>query len=652
MTADAPAVESDDERAGAKAERLVVERVRAALPPEYRLYPNVKWLGRTADHRGLRDGEADLVIAHPERGILVVEVKAGQIARDGYGRWWAGTRELSPTPFEQASTNLHALLGKLRDLPDAPPASAWHPIAGSAVALPDVDLESAGQHLRLLGPEVETDLILDHGRLLPDAGGATRTRQAIDRIFDLLAGQSAQLRAPGEQGIALLEQLLHTPTELHSLLRSEIAEGEQELIRLMGEQHHVLRELARVRRAEIRGGAGTGKTMLAIEKARQLVGQGYRTLLVCFNQPLARMLGEATADLARTGLLRVSTFHQLCEDLGREASTLPERPHPIPLEWWTQTLPAALLGAIEALGPRYHALVIDEGQDFEAGWFDDLQLLLFGGHDDVMYVFHDPAQALYRDDVVEKLGLFPRDLVWNCRNPQSIHDAVARLAEGGLSADALREGGRPPEIIEVSTPAETLEALRTLLHRLRHDEKVLPWDIAVLTGVSLERSDVWRQRVFGNEVLWNGQVDDAGRPNGLPADKVEQQPDDAILCDSIRRFKGLERPVVILTELRADDERMRRLLYVGMSRTLQHLVLVVSPEVAQAVLDLPRFRGHLPSRQRPREGVHVEETHSLQHRVPGGGGAARRDVGPVDPPDRHGAGHLEREPREVDPPGP
>jgi hypothetical protein len=569
--------------AGAAAEHLVFERVRAALPAEYRLYPNVTWIGRTADHRGLRDGEADLIVAHPERGILIVEVKSGEIARDGRGRWWAGEHELKPSPFDQARDNLHALLAKLQDLPDAPPR--WNPIAGWAIALPDVDLESAGANLRLLGPDVDSDLIIDHGRLLPDDPAGTR--RAVERVFDLIAGQSARLLPPGEAGIALLELLLHTPTELRSILRSEIAEGQAELVRLTEEQHHVLRELARVRRAEIRGGAGTGKTMLAIEKARQLVREGFNTLLVCFNQPLERMLAEAMADLAPTGRIRVSTFHQLCEDLGRQAGTLPERPTPIPQAWWDETLPAALLGAIEVLGPSYHALVIDEGQDFEAGWFDDLQLLLVGGQEDVMYVFHDPAQALYRDDVVEKLGLFPRDLVWNCRNPQSIHDAVARLAEGGLSADALREGGRPPEIIEVATPEETLEAMRTLLYRLRDDERVRPWEIAVLTGVSLDKSDVWRQRVFGNEVLWNGQVDDAGRPNGLPADQVALQPDDAILCDSIRRFKGLERPVVILTELRADDERLRRLLYVGMSRTLQHLVLVVSPEVAQAVRKMP-----------------------------------------------------------------
>ncbi len=102
----------------------------------------------------------------------------------------------------------------------------------------------------------------------------------------------------------------------------------------------------------------------------------------------------------------------------------------------------------------------------------------------------------------------------------------------------------------------------------------------VLSGSGLDHSDAWRQRRFGNETLWNGQVDDDGQSNGLAAELVLPQPSGTILCDSIRRFKGLERPVVILTELRPDDARRDRLLYVGMSRTLQHVVLVVTPEVA------------------------------------------------------------------------
>jgi exodeoxyribonuclease-3 len=127
---------------GQIAKRLVADRLRAALPPVYRLVSNVAWLGRTAAKRGLRDGEADIVLAHPDRGFLVFEVKSGEIARGTHGRWYADGHELRPNPFEQATTSVHALMSKLAEQPDAP--RGFHPIAGHAVALPDVDLASAG----------------------------------------------------------------------------------------------------------------------------------------------------------------------------------------------------------------------------------------------------------------------------------------------------------------------------------------------------------------------------------------------------------------------------------------------------------------------------------------------------------------------------
>ncbi|MBI2776624.1 MAG: hypothetical protein HYX57_05070 [Chloroflexi bacterium] len=50
MTVGARAQDSVAEAAGEIAERLVFERLRAALPPAYRPYPNVNWLGRSANH--------------------------------------------------------------------------------------------------------------------------------------------------------------------------------------------------------------------------------------------------------------------------------------------------------------------------------------------------------------------------------------------------------------------------------------------------------------------------------------------------------------------------------------------------------------------------------------------------------------------------
>ena len=52
-----------------------------------------------------------------------------------------------------------------------------------------------------------------------------------------------------------------------------------------------------------------------------------------------------------------------------------------------------------------------------------------------------------------------------------------------------------------------------------------------------------------NEVLWNGAIDDAGVSLRLPADQVPAEPPDVIRFETIRRFKGLEREVVILCEL-------------------------------------------------------------------------------------------------------
>ena len=93
----------------------------------------------------------------------------------------------------------------------------------------------------------------------------------------------------------------------------------------------------------------------------------------------------------------------------------------------------------------------------------------------------------------------------------------------------LREEGREPELVSAAPGRETLEALRKVLHRLFVEEGLAPWQIAVLTGRSLAKSDVWRQRVFGNQVLWNGSYDEAGHSLGLSADRAPDQPTDTIL---------------------------------------------------------------------------------------------------------------------------
>jgi hypothetical protein len=567
---------------GKAAERVIAERVRAALPsPEFHLYPNAEWLGPMRDGGPARDGEADLVIVNEENGLLVLEVKSGAPSRDAQGRWWIGGRELSRDPFSQARDSKHQLVRKLQALPDWPPRT--EPRAGHAIALPDVDLASLPRGHVLLGADAPRELVLDAEALeTPES-----IRRWVDGAYNYWLGDGTKGYPLGANGLRLLDEILATTWSLHRLVRGRIEDDRAELLAASSEQALILNHTRRLRRLEVVGPAGSGKSMLAAEKARRLAGEGYRTLLVCFNQRLATSLihelGEAPAPapaaLGPTGL-DVTTFHRLCERLATEAGVLPTRPVPIPRTWWDETLPAAAELAIDALPHvRYHAIVVDEGQDFEARWFELLERLLVDP-DDVFWVFHDPGQALIRTDVVGGLGFERLDLFENHRNPGSIAELAARFYRGGEEPTAFRETERRYTVISAQAGAATLEALRKTLHRLIEEERVAPFRIAVLSGGSAGASEVWRHRRFGNACLENAALYDDGSSRGLAPEDVPDEPDE-VLFETIRRFKGMEREVVVLVELPTEGDRLDELLYVGLTRATTELVVIAPPALAR-----------------------------------------------------------------------
>ena len=566
---------------GKAAERVVVERLRAALPsPEFRLYPNAEWLGPMRDGGPARDGEADLVIVNEEIGLLVLEVKSGAPSRDGQGRWWIGGHELSRDPFKQASDSKHQLVRKLQALPDWPPRT--EPRAGHAIALPDVDLASLPRGHVLLGADAPRELVLDAQALeTPES-----IRRWVDGAYAYWLGDGTKGAPLGANGLRLVDEILAPTWSLHRLVRGRIEDDRAELLAASREQGLILNRTRRIRRLEVIGPAGSGKSMLAAEKARRLAREGYRTLLVCFNQRLAtsliRELAEAHAPapgaLGPTGL-DVTTFHRLCERLGTEAGVLPTRPAPIPQAWWDETLPAAAEAAIDALpNARYHAIVVDEGQDFEARWFQLLERLLIDP-DDVFWVFHDTGQALIRTDVVAGLGFERLELFENHRNPGSIAELAARFYRGGEEPTAFRETERRYTIVGAEPGQPTRDALRKTLHRLIEEERVAPFRIAVLSGARADSSEVWRHRRFGNACLENAALHDDGTSKGLAPEDVPDEPDE-VLFETIRRFKGMEREVVVLVELPTDGERLDELLYVGLTRATTELVVIAPPELA------------------------------------------------------------------------
>ncbi len=162
-------------------------------------------------------------------------------------------------------------------------------------------------------------------------------------------------------------------------------------------------------------------------KARRLASEGFRTLLTCYNRPLADHLADLCAGVPN---LEVTTFHQLCHrqadrahresgrDLLAEAkATYPGR------DLFDVQLPNALAYSLEVLPERFDAIVCDEGQDFREEFWLPLELLLSDYERGPLYVFYDDNQNIYR------AATFPiRDppftLTTNCRNTAPIHRAA------------------------------------------------------------------------------------------------------------------------------------------------------------------------------------------------------------------------------------
>ena len=132
----------------------------------------------------------------------------------------------------------------------------------------------------------------------------------------------------------------------------------RQLCRLTEEQTRLLDATELVQSARVEGPAGSGKTVLALEKARRLAATGKRTARICYNRPLADALASQVADDSDSDVeesrLQVSTYHALCH----RAAELLGRPFDVPQalaaqqDFWSQQAPELLLDAADGVRPR------------------------------------------------------------------------------------------------------------------------------------------------------------------------------------------------------------------------------------------------------------------------------------------------------------
>jgi hypothetical protein len=525
------------------AERRLFKRIEVELSDEWTAMHSVG----IVRHDRKPWAEADFVLIGPG-GIYVLEVKGGAVQRIDR-EWTTNGRPLKQSPIDQAAGAAAALYGDLsKNNPMIRSAAVGH-----GVCFPDV-------RFSVTGAEVEDALVYDAD------DGDQRFGRYVDRVVSywrtrLTAMKGSPPRPLSPKDVDDVVRSLAPDFDLVRSLRADAASVIRDLIALTDEQVRHFHAIDENPRVVVRGGAGTGKTLLAAADGERMARHGTSVLFVCHSNALRDELRLRLGDRPE---IDVFAFQELCGHLIRLGGIDDARvPGSRSQEYFDVLRPTFAMEGWAALPdpPQWNVLVVDEAQDLLTGPAADLlELLVEGGWDEGRWrLFLDPVQDLFtasNSEIVERVSSagFRVRLSVNCRNSAPIARDTA-IATGGPLSDTLAVQGPEPTWLVYADEREQRKLVGQQI-RAWIDDGLRPQDITILSPV---------RRM--NSVLADGL------PGGTPCSLVDgplldrSRHPKAVQLATVAAFKGLESDAVLLLDApHLGHVDMAATIYVGMTR--------------------------------------------------------------------------------------
>lgn len=508
------------------AERSVVRDLTERLDDQWVIVPNVRI---KVDHT---DREIDIVVAHPGRGAVLLEVKGGPVTVVD-GVWSSYGNKLRPQPDEQIMKAKHGLVRRLKamgiDLTDL--------FLVDAVCLPAVrNVPPEG-----LGTALPREQIID-GTVLDDP---TPAFEAILREHDPVPVARFERFLTALKPTVVLDGGTGRASPAALRLLDETTEERLDALRALGDHDRVV----------VTGGPGTGKTWLVLDWARRAAERGDRTAVICFNRPIANQLAAALADHD----VIVATYHSLLMD-----HLLPDHDFAVPpdagQEYWDHVPTRILSELLHTVEQRFDTFIIDEAQDLRPQWFDSLDGLLDPSGPQRILMTVDEAQMIYvsPDRWRRPDGVVTLPLDANLRSCRHVAAVIEHL--GGPRALPSAPAGLQTVLLP-SGPRETVKSVRRRIQQLVTDHGVPHGEILVLTTTRETR-----------DLILDASDDTVGLCSW------DHRDEGVVVCETIHRTKGLEATAVILVAPEPDPDP--QLVYIGVSRAIWSLTLVGSSRLA------------------------------------------------------------------------
>lgn len=525
-------------------EKIVFKALEEDLPKDWIVIHSKRFvLPKFGNNRSPVEREVDFIIFNPKRGYLGLEVKGGKEIGRNNGKWYSidhhgEKHDDMRDPGQQAQGATKTIKKYLNTLPAF---TGWAPADGWGVCFPGVTAT------RDLDASLPSQFVIDKS-------GLSDIKTQLDKLAD--ANGMKEGLIPDVKIQAFLKALAPT-FKLAPSLASKFDTERSALIQLTDEQNDILDMFEDFNRVAIKGAAGTGKTVVAMEKARRLATEGKRVLLLCYNRPLADHLATKCEGY------NVETFHRFARIMCSRAGI----PFKEPLDksqkqkFWDTDAAELLEQALQTYpDERFDAVIVDEAQDFNSDWWIPIETLLGNNDDSILYVFYDPNQQIYRGSPAEELGLKTTMLKYNCRNTKNIADYSCKLVD---CEPIVKPGAPAGEAVVLSTShkdgKDIVDAVRKFLHKQVNENGISTSQIAILTTGKVEASPLHKVGKLGNISL-------------VP---LNQKPgSNEVRFSTLHRFKGLEADVVIVCDVKPGaEESSSKHLYVATSRA-RHLLAV------------------------------------------------------------------------------
>jgi DNA polymerase III delta prime subunit len=520
-----------------------------------------------AQHLKQVSGEIDFVVIVPGKGVLCVEVKACHRLERRGGQWYYGASTTPDPrgPFKQASQAMHSIRKRLiaRD-PSLSGILFW-----SAVIFPYVPFAVQSE-------EWHPWQVIDYTRFTARPIGALLA-QILDHARTFICEHPGTTWTPSrdeptEEQCRSIADSLRPNFEFFERPKSRKLRQSEELKNYTAEQFGALDAMNMNARVLFSGPAGTGKTLLAIEAARRAYKADRRVLFLCYNRLLGKWLGEQTVELGSHVTCRTLHSYMLSiAGLSRRG---------ISNDFWLHELPSKAIDVLleeEGTEHQFDELIIDEAQDIlRDSYLDFLDLSLRGGLASGRWMFFGDfeKQAIYSaadlsiEEFLNKRASYVPvySLRTNCRNTPRIVEVVHLLGDlhPGYTKILRPDDRVEPELQYYSGDAQQQQMLLAALQQL------------------------YAKGFTGNEIVIlsprSGAVCAAGRITSLPwgnrVKPLEQARRGYIGYSSIQAFKGLEAPVIIVTDIdTVDNDNAASLFYISVTRALHRLLIFMHEDV-------------------------------------------------------------------------